>query len=539
MTALVFGHKNPDTDSVTSSIAFSNLKNKLGYNTKPCILGCISKESKFVLDYFKVPVPLEIKNVKTQVRDLNYDVVPGIKPDVSILSAYNLMERLNLKTLPIVNEHNRLLGIITMKDIAMELITGDFYRLHTSITNIINDLQGKLLVNNITDKTLDGRISVIAYYHKTILGSIGQDDIIIVGDRYDIIEYALSTSVKAIILTNVTDLPQKYIDMAEEKNIPIISVGLDTYTTAKLISQCNYVSSIMKQKGIVKFNENQYLDEIKEEMMATQYRNYPVVKEDNILLGFINKKHIISPGKKKVLLVDHNEYAQSADGLAEAEILEIVDHHKIGDIATSVPIAFRNMPVGSTCTIIFEMYRENNIDLTWEMAGLLLSGIISDTLLFKSPTTTERDRLAVHSLNSILGLDLEQFAMEMFKVGTSLEGSSVEEIFYKDFKEFSLEEYKMGISQVFTLDIEDVFNRERQFTEFVSETHRNKGYFLTLLVVTDILKEGSYLLYMTENNSLISTAFQVSSQQGVFVPGLVSRKKQVVPRLLEAYNMIR
>lgn len=539
MPTLVFGHKNPDTDSVTSSIAFSYLKNKLGYDTIPCVLGNVNKESKFVLDYFKVAVPCEIKNVKTQVKDLSYDVVPSIKPDVSILSAYNLMEKLNLKTLPIVNNNNRLLGIITMKDIAMELITGDFYRLNTSITNIVNDLQGQLLVGEVLDKTLDGRISVIAYYHKTIQGSIGRDDIIIVGDRYDIIEYALSTQVKAIILTNVTNLPQKYLDMAEDKKIPVISVGLDTYTTAKLISQCNFVSSIMKHKGIVKFNENQYLDEIKEEMIATQYRNYPVVKEDNVLLGFINKKHIISPGKKKVLLVDHNEYAQSADGLAEAEILEIVDHHKIGDIATTVPIAFRNMPVGSTCTIIYEMYKEYKIELTREISGLLLSGIISDTLLFKSPTTTERDRLAVKSLNSNLNLDLEQYAMEMFKVGTSLEGSSVEEIFYKDFKEFNLEEFKMGISQVFTLDIEAVFNRERQFIDFVSETHRNKGYFLTLLVITDILKEGSYLLFMAENNSLISTAFQVISQQGVFVPGLVSRKKQVVPKLLEAYNMIR
>ncbi len=539
MATLVFGHKNPDTDSVTASIAFSYLKNKLGYDTTPCVLGNINRESRFVLDYFNVSVPLEIKNVKTQVKDLNYDIVPSIKPDLSILSAYNLMEKLNVKTLPVVNDKNRLLGIITMKDIAMALITGDFYKLHTSITNIVNDLQGQLLVGEVGDTTLDGRISVIAYYHKTIQGSIGQDDIIIVGDRYDIIEYALCTQVKSIILTNVEKLPQKYLDLAQEKKIPIISVGLDTYTTAKLISQCNYVSSIMKQKGLLKFNENQYLDEIKEEMISTQYRNYPVVNDDNELLGFINKKHILSPGKKKVFLVDHNEYAQSADGLAEAEILEIVDHHKIGDIATTVPIAFRNMPVGSTCTIIYEMYQEYQIDVTKEMAGLLLSGIISDTLLFKSPTTTEKDRVAVEKLNSMVGLDLERYAMDMFKVGTSLEGISVEEIFYKDFKEFNLEEHKMGISQVFTLDIEDVFNRESQFINFVTETHRNKEYFLTLLVITDILKEGSYLLFNAENNSVISTAFQISSQQGVFVPGLVSRKKQVVPKILEAYQMIR
>ncbi|AEF93850.1 Inorganic diphosphatase [Desulfotomaculum nigrificans CO-1-SRB] len=537
MTTLVFGHRNPDTDSVAAAVALSYLKNNLGFKTLPCILGNINKESQYVLDYFGLPVPQIIHNVKSQVRDLDYDVVTGIRPDSSILSAYKLMEQDNLRTLPIVDEEQRLLGIVTMKDIAMELVKGDFYKLKTSISNIVKDLDGKLLVGE--DFTVEGRISVIAYYYKTVQDSLGQDDIIIVGDRYDIIECAIRSRVKLIILTSGRDLPPKYIDLAKLQKVPIISVSLDTYTTAKLINQCNYVSFIMKSKGIVKFNHNQYLDEIKEVMISTNFRNYPVVAEDNTFLGFINKQHVLSPGKKKVILVDHNEYGQSAEGLNEAEIVEIIDHHKLGDISTAVPISFRNMPVGSTCTIIHQMFKELNIDLSKEIAGILLAGIISDTLFFKSPTTTQMDRQAVDELNLVLNLNLDNFAMQMFKVGTSLEGNSIEEIFYKDFKQFDLEGYKVGIGQVFTLDIEDVFNRKEQFIEFVHKTHENKGYFLTLLVITDILKEGSYLIFRCENNSFISVAFNVEPTQGIFVPGIVSRKKQVVPQILDAINIIK
>ncbi|OPJ55948.1 putative manganese-dependent inorganic diphosphatase [Alkalithermobacter paradoxus] len=536
MSILIFGHKNPDTDSVASSIAFSNLKRKLGYETIPCVLGNISKESKFALDYFKVEHPKVIKNVKIQIKDLSYDKIEGISPNISILSAYKLMESKNIRTLPIVDENNKLLGIVTMKDIAMDLIKGDFYTLNTSLSNILNDLDGEILVGD--EFLVFGKISVLAYYYETVKkGHLDKDSIIIVGDRYDIIEHCINSKVKLIILTGSKDLPEKYISLAKANHVPIISVPTDTYTTSKLINQCNYISSIMR-RNIIKFDENEYIEEITDDVIVNNLRNYPIVRDNNIFLGFLGRKHLINPSKKKVILVDHNEYSQSAEGLNEAEILEIVDHHKIGDIYTSMPINFRNMPVGSTCTIIYNMFKEQNVDIDYKTAGILISGIISDTLLFKSPTTTVLDRKAVSELNEVVNIDINTFAMDMFKAGTSLEGFTIDEIFYRDFKEFNIEGTKAGMGQVFTLDIEDVFNRKDEFINFIEKVHEDKGYFLTLLVVTDILKEGSYLLYKCENNSLMSIAFGIS-EQGSFVENLVSRKKQVVPKISESIKIIK
>lgn len=537
MPTLIFGHKNPDTDSVTSAIAFSYLKNKLNNHTFPCILGNLNKESSFVLDYFGVSVPVLLKNVKIQLRDLNYDKVEGISPKASILHAYKLMEENNLKTLPIVDEEGRLAGIVTMKDIAMGLIKGDFYQLESSLENIAKDLKGEILVDGA--KEIQGRIKVMAFYHESIRGTLNQEDIIIVGDRYGIIENAIESRVKLIIVTGGKALPSQYIHTAKEKGVSIIEVSMDTFTTSKLINQCNYIASIMKIQGIIQFNEDEYLEEVKDELINTAFRNFPVIDHEQRFLGFIGRRHIINPKKKKVILVDHNEYAQSAEGLSEAEILEIVDHHKIGDISTSMPISFRNMPVGSTCTIVYHMFRESREEIPKEIAGLLLSGIISDTLLLKSPTTTEWDKTAVEKLNKLLDLDLETYSMEMFKAGTSLEGYSIEEVFYKDFKEFQLEGVKVGIGQVFTLDIEDVFNRKEQFIDFIGRVHHHNNYYLTLLVITDILNNGSYLLYQCMNLSLLVVAFDVEPVQGIFVPDTVSRKKQILPKLSDALRMLK
>ncbi|SNS78759.1 manganese-dependent inorganic pyrophosphatase [Anaerovirgula multivorans] len=537
MSIFVFGHKNPDTDSVASAIAFSCLKNKLGYDTIPCILGDINKETSYVLDYFQLPTPQFLQNVKVQVQDMQYSFEQGVSGDASILSIYKLMEKEQLQTVAIVNQENKLLGIVSMKDIAMGLIKGDYYRLKTSLKNLQEDLQGKVLTG--TTSYFDGNISIIAYYYKTIAGSLSESDIVIVGDTYDVIEEAIQSKVQLIIITGGRKIPSKYIDMAQAQGVTMLAVSMDTYYVSKVINQCNDVSTIMRTKNIIRFHEEDYLEEIKEEIINTHFRNYPVVDSENTFLGFINKKHILNPQRKKTILVDHNEYSQSAEGLEESEILEIVDHHKLGDISTSMPINFRNTAVGSTCTILYWMFREYNLDIDFKIAGVLMAGIISDTLLFKSPTTTPMDRIAVKELNNIIGLDVEGFAMEMFRIGTSLEGQSIEQIFFKDFKEFSLETLKTGISQVFTLDIEDVFNRKDSFIKFIGQTHKNNNYDITLLLITDILKEGSYILYQCKNSHLIPSAFHVEGNQGVFAEGVVSRKKQVIPMLLEAIHLMK
>ncbi len=534
----IVGHKNPDSDSVTSAIALSNLKNKIGYDTVPCILGEINRETEYILDYFDVECPKKIENVKTQIKDLDYEKIQGVKPNDSIYFAYNMMEKENIRMIPIVHKDNKLLGITTMKDIAMELIAGDIYHLKTSLTNIIRDLNGVALVNNSNE--IEGKISVISLYHNTVVKNdiLNKNSIVIVGDRYDIIEHAIEIKVKAIIITGGKVIPEKYIKKAKENEVTMIMVDGDTYTVSKHINYCNYVSSIMKDSGMIKFVENEYLDEIKEELTNNRNSYYPVVTDDNKLLGLISRRHILKPNRKKVVLVDHNEYSQSVEGLNDAQILEIIDHHKIGDISTSDPISFRNIPVGSTCTIVFNMYKEYNIDIDKKTAGLIIAGIISDTLLLQSPTTTDIDRKAVGELNKKLNLDIDTFAMDMFKAGSSLEGQSIQEIFYKDFKEFNIEGNSIGLGQVFTLDIEDILNREDEFIDYMRDLHENKDYFMTILLITDILKNGSYILFHSNNNSVISIAFEKNGYQGMFLENIVSRKKQVVPKLIEAIKMI-
>jgi manganese-dependent inorganic pyrophosphatase len=280
---------------------------------------------------------------------------------------------------------------------------------------------------------------------------------------------------------------------------------------------------------IVKFKECDYVDDIKEDVLNTHYRHYPVIDSNNLFLGLLGRHHLLNPNKKQVILVDHNEEAQSVDGLNQAELLEIIDHHKIGGVSTAAPINFRNMTVGSTCTIVYTMFKENNIEIPFEIAGVLTSGILSDTLLFRSPTTTNLDKVAVEDLNKILNLDVEKYAMEMFKAGTSLDGFSIKEIVNMDFKEFNLEGLKTGIGQVFTLDVDSIFNKKDEFLNYINDTE----YDLCVLAITDIIKEGSYLIYKSKDK-LISEAFNVDSSQGVFVDGVVSRKKQLVPNLTEA-----
>jgi manganese-dependent inorganic pyrophosphatase len=537
MEVLVFGHKNPDTDSVTSAIAFSYLKNKLGFNSIPCVLGPINKESKYVLDYFNIDEPVYIDNVKTQLEDLNLRKVQGLSPEASILSAYKIMQDNKLKTLPIINEDGKLLGITTMYDIAVSSIKGIFFHLNTTLSNVAKGLDGTIITGH--ERILNGQVLVAAFYYETLKGRLSSNKIVIVGDRYDIIEHSLESNVQLLIITGNQEIPKEYIEEAKKKNIPIISVPTDTYITSKIINQCNFVSSIMKRKDLVKFKLTDYTEEIKDEMVNTNFSNYPVVDKNHIFKGFISRKHLLSPAGKNVILVDHNEYGQSAEGLKEANILEIVDHHKLGDIATTTPINFRNIPVGSTCTVVYSLFKENNVEIPKYIAGVLLSGIISDTLFFKSPTTTFFDREAVDALNKILNLNLDEFSTNMFKAGTSLEGQTIEEIFFKDFKEFDIEGFKVGVGQVFTLAVEDILNKKEEFLNFINSIHHGKDYHLTLLLATDIINEGSYLLFESNNKQIIPISFNVDNMQGVFSSGIVSRKKQVIPRITEAINTLK
>lgn len=537
---LIFGHKTPDTDSVCAAIALSELKNKLNEASMPFILGNINKETEFVLRYFNVDVPKVLGNVKIQLKDLDFDRVKPFTKDNSVHFAYFNMNENKLRTLPIVDEEGYLAGIITMKDIAMSLINTDQQYLSTSYDNIIETLLGKSILR--FDEEIDGEIIVASFEEETLRKStiISNNSIVIVGDRHDVIKYAIEARVRLIIVTGDLEVSSDLIDMAVENKVNIIGTAYQTYYTAKNISLSKYVKDIMKDKDLMMFSEEDYLNDCKEDIEQSKHSKFPIISKDKKYLGLLSRNHLINPQRKRVILVDHNEMNQSAEGLDEAEILEVIDHHKIGDIKTSIPIIFRNMPVGSSNTIIFGMYKENNIEIKREIAGLMLSGIISDTLLFKSPTTTDRDRAAVEELVKIVDIDLHKYAMEMFKAGTSLEGYTMEEILFQDFKKFNLVYKNVGISQVFTLDINQVMNKKDEFIKLIDEMTLDKDYFLIIMAVTDIVNEGSYIFYTSNKDRLVKGIFEEENVfQGIYIDKCVSRKKQIVPRIINALKLIR
>ncbi len=536
---LIFGHKTPDTDSVCAAITLSNLKNKLNEKSKPYILGRINKETEFVLNYFCEPVPERLSDVKIQVKDLNYDRVKPFKSHQSIHFAYFYMNENKLRTLPIVNDDGKLMGIITMKDIAMSLINTDEKFLNTSYDNIIETLLGKALVKS--DELIEGEIIVASFEGKTLKNAelLNENSIVIVGDRYDIIEHAIEIGVKLIIITGDLSVPDNLIEKAEQNKVNMIISTFLTYYTAKNLALSKFVQSIMKSRDLTMFMECDYLDECKEDIENSKHSKFPVISKDKKYLGLLSRNHLINPAKKKVILVDHNEMGQSAIGIEEAEILEVVDHHKIGDIKTSVPISFRNIPVGSTNTIIFMMYKENCVEIERTIAGLMISGIVSDTLLLKSPTTTDADRIAVKELTEILDIDLYKYSMEMFIAGTSLGSKTMEEIIYQDFKRFNLESRNVGISQVFTMDINEIMNKRDEYVKMIDEITLGKEYFVFIMAVTDIVNEGSYIFYTSGKEKLISSIFEIeNAYQGIYVDKCVSRKKQIVPSVINALNQL-
>ncbi len=537
---LIFGHKTPDTDSVCAAIALAELKNKLNEVSVPYILGHINKETEFVLNYFNVEVPNILDNVRIQIKDLDYDRVKPFNKNKSVHFAYFNMSENKLRTLPIIDDEGFLAGIVTMKDIAMSLINTDQQHLCTSYDNILETLIGKSILR--FDEIIDGEITVASLETKTLRESaiLNKKSIVIMGDRREVIKYAIEIGVRLIIITGDMEVSPDLIKQAEKNRVNIISTPYQTYYTAKNISLSKYVKDIMKGRDIMMFSDDDYLNDCKEDIEHSKHSKFPIISSEKKYLGMLNRNNLINPQRKKVILVDHNEMNQSADGLDEAEILEVIDHHKIGDIRTSIPISFRNTPVGSSNTIIYQMYMENNIKIEKNTAGLMISGIISDTLLFKSPTTTEADRRTVDELLKIVNIDLYKYAMEMFKAGTALDGYTIEEILFQDFKKFNLSYKNVGISQVFTLDINQIMNKKDEFISLIDTITADKEYYLMIMAVTDIVNEGSYIFYSSDKERLVKAIFEEETiYQGIYIDKCVSRKKQIVPRIINALKAMR
>ena len=529
---LVFGHQKPDTDSVTSAIVLSYLKNQLGMDTEPRVLGDLNNETKFALDYFKFDSPKYLNDVRLQVKDVDYTKDCFLHENDSIFKGYKYMNETNIGTIPVIDNEGKYKGAVSMKDVASNLINNDLRKIDTSYDNLLEALNGKEILR--FDKEIKGNIISPSYRSTTFKENIKIDEesVLITGDRHSIIEYAVENSASIIILTNGVKMKKEHLELAKKNHVDVISTKHDGLTTANLVVLSNYIKNKMKTKEIVYINENDALGEVLDLANKKKYSNYPVVDNDGKCLGVFRVSMAYSRHPKQVILVDHNEKEQSVIGLDEAEIIEIVDHHKIGNIGTNMPINFRNMPLGCTETILYLMFKEHNVKIPKKYAGLMMSGIISDTLLLTSPTTTEVDKEALEELSKIAGVNYREYGMEMFKAGSSMKGKTISEIIHGDFKNFVVDNQKLGIGQVSTMSTEEILSKKDEFIGELNE-EASEGYTAIALFVTDILKNGSYIFFNDKAKEIFANSFGIEDiKQGHFFEGLVSRKKQIVPKLM-------
>lgn len=537
---LIFGHRNPDTDSMVSASALSYLKNALGQPARPYRLGEANKETQFVYDYFQVDLPDRLDNVRPQVSDLDYQRVVPMERHHSIAHAYRHMQAYGVRTLPIINSAHLLKGVMTMHDVAMSLIQGDAdnVRITSTYRNMLYAIDGRAFTR--AKEQIDGEITVTAYHTQTIIDEkiLHEKSIVLVGDRHEIILHAIELGVELIVVTGGKRLPDHIKAKALANKVNIIVTDYDTFRTSKLVTLANKISSIMTQEDLVRIVDTRYLEDVRDILEKSQHSKFPVVAEDNRYQGILSRRNVLKPKRKRVIMVDHNEFHQSARGIEQALILEIVDHHKIGNITTQLPINFRNETVGSTSTILVDIFRENSVKIPDHIAGLLLAGILSDTLMFKSPTTTQQDRDNAYALESSLDLDMLDFGRKMFQRGTSIQGMDQEEIFYNDYKSFNYKKISLGISQFFTLDIDVLQTRQTEILAMMNQAKKDHHLQMVLVVYTDILKEGSYLFYVADNERILKEAFSLDAlHQGVFIPQLISRKKQLLPKVMDAIDL--
>ena len=528
----IFGHKSPDTDTVCSSIALSYLKNTLGDKTVPKVLGNINNETKFVLDYFKVEVPSYLNDVRVRIKNVKYDKKAYINENESIDAAFKLMQNRNITAVPLVDDNKMLTGFVTLKELAKYLINGSREEVNTTLDNIIETINAKVIVK--CDDQIVGRTFIAGLSFKALeqVVDLDSNDILIVGDRYKVLDYAIKSKVKLVIIPLNVNLEKKVIMKARENGVNMIASELDSFQIATRITLSNYIKNININKNPVTVNNEDYFTDFKTMTHKVNHTNYPVINNKGECLGLIRLTGPNDYDKQKVILVDHNNLAQSVDGIEEADILEIIDHHNLGAIGTNVPINFRSKPVGCTSTMIYDMFLERKISIPKEIAGLMLSAILSDTLLLTSPTTTEDDRFAAVKLAGIAKVDIDKYGLQMIKAASSIEGMSVKDLIKSDFKNYVVGNRNLGIGQVMTLDFDVINEKMDEYVQVLDEMV-DTNYNIVVIFITDIIKKGSYVIYNTKAKDIVEDAFGLKkTYEGVFIPKIVSRKKQILPSIL-------
>lgn len=530
----IFGHMNPDTDSICASITLAYLKRKLGINAEERALGPLNKESKFVLNYWNVKEPKYLNDVKLQIKDLSYRKNCYMSELCSIEKVYDYMLTENTTGVPIIDESGKLVNLITAKEILRKMISIEDKTLDTSYDNILSTLKGEKIVK--IDEEIKGTITAVSFAHSTFESTVNlsTDNILIVGDRHYIIDLAINAKVKLIIVIGNSSIKEEHIELAKKLGVNIIRTKLNTFETSRIIMFSNYIKKILNEKEPYYVQDKDYYTDFEKWSSKLKIDNYPVIDKNGICKGLLRKSEINKPSKKKVILVDHNEVEQSAIGLDEAEIVEIVDHHRIGNISTQTPINFRSMTVGCTNTIIYYLYKEYGLEIPKNIAGLMISAIISDTLLFQSATCTDLDKKVVEELNEICKLNIEEYAKEMFKTW-SLEGVNINSVVNSDFKTFESNGIKFTISQAFSINTDTILNDQEEYLKVIEESKEKNKVSHFIFVVTDIIKNGSYIFYDKSSEEVVKKAWHKKEMpNGTFIEKCVSRKKQIVPVIIDA-----
>ena len=540
----VIGHKNPDTDSICSAIAYADLRQKVtGQVHEAKRAGHVNDETAYVLERFGVEAPKLLTDVRLQVRDLDIHEMPGLKPNASIRDTWERMRQEQAKTLPIVKD-DELVGVVSTGDIAksyMDVYDSEILsKARTQYRNIIKTLDGTMITGNEHGYFMRGKVAIGASSPNLMEEFIEKDDLVILGDREEAQACAVNIDASCMVICKDAEVSPKLIQKAKEQSIVIIQTPYDTFTTARLINQSIPVKFYMTSGPLTMFRMNDYVDDIKDIMAKKRFRDFPILDRHGRFKGFISRRRFLGASKKKVILVDHNERSQAVDGIEEAEIIEIIDHHRLGDIETVSPITFRNQPVGCTATIINQMYEENEIEVPREIAGLLCGAIISDTLLFRSPTCTPLDERTAKKLAKISDIDLEQMAQEMFNAGSNLKGKSAEDICFQDFKQFTVNDTIFGVGQITSMSKEELAAIRDMMTEHLPKVLEAHNLNMIYFMLTDILAESTELLCVgTGARGIALSAFDLpDNAKSLILKGVVSRKKQLIPVLVETMQQM-
>lgn len=534
----VVGHKNPDTDSICSAIAYAALKQQIAAedenNYFPMRAGMLNEETQYVLQRFGVEEPRLLGNVHLRVQDVDVNRMPGIDGHTSIKDAWAIMKERNVYTIAVTNEE-KLEGVITTSDIATSYM--DVYDSHiladarTQYSNICKTLNGEVLTGNPHAYFVKGKVAVAASSPEMMECYIEQDDLVVLGNRYETQLCAIELDASCLVVCQGAKVSRTILKMAEERNIVVISTPYDTFTVARLINQSIPVKHFMEGENLTIFNTRDYVENIKDVMAKKRARDFPVLDKQGNFYGFISSRRLMDARKRRVILVDHNEKTQAVDGIDEADILEIIDHHRLGTMETVSPVYFRNQPVGCTATIVYDMYKENGIVPDKTIASLLCAAIISDTLLFRSPTCTWLDRAAAEDLAKIADIDMEDLAQNMFQAGSNLKGKTAEEICFQDFKYFTVSDVKFGVGQVNSMNKDELQEIKEQVLPYLENAANSQRLDMVFFMLTNIVEESTELLcYGKGAKEQVMEAFDLPEDTGdIHLAGVVSRKKQLIP----------